>query len=184
MTTLLRALCLVLVATAVSVAAPERGKAASAAEIDADVRATAEKFATQVRGARELANKAEGVLVFPSVVKAGFGFGGEYGEGALLVRGRPNTYYNIISASFGFQLGVQSRAVIIMFMTRDALDQFDATAGWKVGVDGSVVLVTLGADGAIDTNNLTSPVIGFVLDQKGLMYNLTLEGSKITRINP
>jgi len=183
MTILLRALCLILVAITVSVAAPERSKA-SAASIDADVRATAEKFATQVRGARELASKAEGVLVFPSVVKAGFGFGGEYGEGALLVRGRPNAYYNIISASFGFQLGVQSRAVIIMFMTRDALDQFDATAGWKVGVDGSVVLVTLGADGAIDTNNLTSPVIGFVLDQKGLMYNLTLEGSKITRINP
>ena len=184
MTILLRALCLILVATTVSVVAPERSKAASAAEIDADVRATADKFALQVRGARELAAKAEGVLVFPSVVKAGFGFGGEYGEGALLVRGRPNSYYNIVSASFGFQLGVQSRSIIIMFMSRDALDQFDRTAGWKVGVDGSVVLVTLGADGSIDTNNLTSPVIGFVLDQKGLMYNLTLEGSKITRINP
>jgi lipid-binding SYLF domain-containing protein len=184
MTLLLRTLCLFLIATTVSFAAPERSKAASAAEIDADVRSTADKFALQVRGARELAAKAEGVLVFPSVVKAGFGFGGEYGEGALLVRGRPNTYYNIISASFGFQLGVQSRSIIIMFMTRDALDQFDRTAGWKVGVDGSVVLVTLGADGSIDTTNLTSPVIGFVLDQKGLMYNLTLEGSKITRINP
>ena len=157
---------------------------ASKAAIDADVRAASEKFATQVRGARDLAAKAEGVLVFPSVVKAGFGFGGEYGEGALLVRGQPTTYYNIVSASFGFQLGVQARTIIIMFMTRDALNQFDRTAGWKVGVDGSVVLVTLGADGSIDTNNLTSPVIGFVLDQKGLMYNLTLEGSKITRINP
>jgi lipid-binding SYLF domain-containing protein len=184
MQTLLKALCFVLVSLSVSVAAPEKSKAASAAEIDADVRATADKFALQVRGARELAAKAEGVLVFPSVVKAGFGFGGEYGEGALLVRGRPNTYYNIVSASFGFQIGVQSRSIIIMFMSRDALDQFDRTAGWKVGVDGSVVLVTLGADGSIDTNNLTSPVIGFVLDQKGLMYNLTLEGSKITRINP
>ena len=77
MTILLRALCLILIATTVSVAAPERSKAASAAEIDADVRATADKFALQVRGARELAAKAEGVLVFPSVVKAGFGFGGE-----------------------------------------------------------------------------------------------------------
>ncbi len=178
-----RTLCLMVVATTMILAAPDRGMA-SAAAIDADVRATSEKFAQQVRGARELASKAEGVLVFPSVVKAGFGIGGEYGEGALLVRGRPTTYYNIVSASFGFQLGVQSRSIIIMFMTREALDQFDRTAGWKVGVDGSVVLVTLGADGSIDTNNLTSPVIGFVLDQKGLMYNLTLEGSKITRINP
>ena len=183
MKTLFRGFCLVVIAASATLAAPDKGMASKAA-IDTDVRAASEKFATQVRGARDLAAKAEGVLVFPSVVKAGFGFGGEYGEGALLVRGQPTTYYNIVSASFGFQLGVQARTIIIMFMTRDALNQFDRTAGWKVGVDGSVVLVTLGADGSIDTNNLTSPVIGFVLDQKGLMYNLTLEGSKITRINP
>jgi lipid-binding SYLF domain-containing protein len=72
-----------------SVAALERSRAASAAQIDADVRATAQKFELGIPGARELAAKAEGVLVFPSVVKAGFGFGGEYGEGALLIRGRP-----------------------------------------------------------------------------------------------
>ena len=183
MKTLFRGFCLFVIAASATLVAPDKGMASKAA-IDADVRAASEKFATQVRGARELAAKAEGVLVFPSVVKAGFGFGGEYGEGALLVRGQPTTYYNIVSASFGFQLGVQARTIIIMFMTRDALNQFDRTAGWKVGVDGSVLLFTLGADGSIDTNNLTSPVIGFVLDQKGLMYNLTLEGSKITRINP
>ncbi len=183
MKTLFRGFCLFVIAASATLVAPDKGMASKAA-IDADVRAASEKFATQVRGARELAAKAEGVLVFPSVVKAGFGFGGEYGEGALLVRGQPTTYYNIVSASFGFQLGVQARTIIIMFMTHDALNQFDRTAGWKVGVDGSVVLITLGADGSIDTNNLTSPVIGFVLDQKGLMYNLTLEGSKITQINP
>jgi lipid-binding SYLF domain-containing protein len=183
MKTLLGALCLLLAAFA-GIVAPSKAEAASAAEIDADVHATLDKFLGQVSGARELANKSEGILVFPSVVKAGFGFGGEYGEGALLVRNRGTTYYNLISASFGFQLGVQARTVIIMFMTRGALDQFDNTYGWKVGVDGSVVLVTLGAGGSIDTENVASPVIGFILDQKGLMYNLTLEGSKITRINP
>src|SRR5678815_5779951 len=67
--------------------------------------------------ARELGRKAAGVLVFPSVINAGFGVGGEYGEGVLIIRGEPAGYYNIISASFGFQLGVQSRSVIIMFMT-------------------------------------------------------------------
>jgi len=69
-------------------------------------------------------------------------------------------------------------------MTQSALAGFDAKAGWKVGVDGSVTLITLGAGASIDTNQITSPVIGFVLDPKGLMYNLTLEGSKISRINP
>ncbi len=162
---------------------PTRGVAASAAAIDADIRATVERFFQQVGGARELVNKSVGLLVFPSVVKAGFGFGGEYGEGALLVRGQPNTYYNTVSASFGFQLGVQSRSVIIVFMTPQALDRFERSDGWKVGVDGSVAIITVGVGGSIDTSKITSPIVGFILDPKGLMYNLTLEGTKITRIS-
>lgn len=166
-----------------AVAVPPRSEAASAPEIDAGVRATLDKFFYNIEGARELADQAVGILVFPSIVKAGFGFGGEYGEGALLINRRVVDYYNTISASVGFQLGIQERSVIIMFMTASALDQFRRTAGWKVGVDGSVAIITVGLGGSIDTNKITSPVIGFVLDPKGLMYNLTLEGSKITRIS-
>ena len=162
---------------------PNRSLAASAAAIDADVHATVEHFFHQVGGARQLVNKSVGILVFPTVVKAGFGFGGEYGEGALLVRGQPNEYYNTVSASFGFQLGVQARSVIILFMTPEALDRFQLSDGWKVGVDGSVAIVTVGIGGSIDTNKITSPIVGFILDPKGLMYNLTLEGTKITRIS-
>lgn len=165
-----------------AVTQPPRAEAASAAAIDADVRATIDRFYSQIGGARELANKSYGILVFPSVVKAGFGIGGEYGEGALMVRGQPTTYYNTIGASFGFQLGVQARSVIIMFMTPEALSQFRRSHGWKVGVDGSVAIITVGVGGSIDTNKIVSPVIGFILDPKGLMYNLTLEGTKITRI--
>jgi lipid-binding SYLF domain-containing protein len=160
-----------------------RSEAASAAQINADANATLHSFVEQIGGARELAHKAVGVLIFPSVVKAGFGFGGEYGEGILLIRGRPSGYYNLVSGSFGFQLGVQERSVIIMFMTNEALAGFNSRAGLKVGVDASVAIVTLGAGGSIDTNTITSPVIGFILDPKGLMYNLTLEGSKISRIS-
>jgi lipid-binding SYLF domain-containing protein len=180
----LKALCFALVVAIALVAEPPKSEAASAAKLDADANATLHSFVRQVSGARELANKAAGILVFPSVIKAGIGFGGEYGEGVLLNQQRVDGYYNLISASFGFQLGVQERSVIIMFMTRDALDQFSRTAGWKVGVDGSVTVITVGVGGSIDTNQVISPVIGFVLDQKGLMYNLTLEGSKISRINP
>ena len=163
-------------------AAPARCKAATAAEIDADVDKTLHSFESQVRGARELATNAAGILVFPSVVKAGIGLGGEYGEGLLIIRGRPGGYFNLISGSFGFQLGVQVRSVIIMFMTEQSLASFQNVYGWKVGVDGSVAIVTLGAGGSIDTDSLTSPVLGFILDPSGLMYNLTLEGSKISRI--
>ncbi|MGI8725561.1 MAG: BPSL1445 family SYLF domain-containing lipoprotein [Methyloceanibacter sp.] len=165
------------VSMSVSFASPAH---ASAAQINADVRATLNNFYASVPGSRELASRAAGVLVFPTVIKAGIGFGGEYGEGVMLSGGRTAGYYNLVSASFGFQLGAQARTIIIMFMTPRALDGFQNKAGWKVGVDGSVALITVGAGGAIDTNSITSPVIGFVLDPKGLMYNLTLEGSKIS----
>ena len=160
-----------------------QSEAGSAREINADVRATLDKFFYDVQGARDLADKTVGILVFPSVIKAGFGFGGEYGEGALLIRGKTAEYYNLVSASFGFQLGVQERSVIILFMTHTALEGFRSSAGWKVGVDGSIAIVTLGVGGSIDTNKIKSPVVGFIVDPKGLMYNLTLEGSKITRIS-
>ncbi len=164
------------------VAPPAAALAASGAEINHDANETLHSFVRQTGGAKELANKAVGILVFPSVIKAGFGIGGEYGEGLLIVDQRPAGYYNMISASFGFQLGAQERAVIIMFMTQSALDAFHRRAGWKVGVDGSVAIITVGIGGSIDTDKVTEPVIGFIIDQKGLMYNLTLEGSKISRI--
>src|SRR5918995_4436864 len=183
MTTLLKAVCLVLAAMAMTVAVPRIGEASSAGELEADANETLHSFVRQVPGARELANKAAGILVFPSVVKAGIGIGGEYGEGVLLNQQRVEGYYNLISASFGFQLGVQQRSIIIMFMTQDALAGFQRRAGWKIGVDGSVTVITVGVGGSIDSDKVVSPVIGFVLDAKGLMYNLTLEGSKISRIN-
>src|SRR6476660_2120170 len=178
----LRALWLVSFALLAMVATPQAGKAGSATEINADANATLRSFVDQNPSARELGRKAAGILVFPSVIKAGLGFGGEYGEGVLIVKGEPAGYYNIISASFGFQLGVQSRSVIIMFMTEEAHAGFQNAYGWKVGVDGSIVVVTVGAGGSIDTDNLTSPVIAFIFDAQGLMYNLSLEGSKISRI--
>jgi len=70
-----------------------------------------------------------------------------------------------------------------MFMTKKALANFRRSDGWEAGVDGSVTLITLGAAGTVDTNNIRQPIIGFVFGAKGLMYNLTLEGTKITRIS-
>jgi lipid-binding SYLF domain-containing protein len=175
----LRALCFISFALLVAAPSPIRRLRRL---IDDEVNATLRSFDKQNPSARELGRKAAGILVFPSVIKAGIGFGGEYGEGVLIIRGEPAGYYNIISASFGFQLGVQFRSVIIMFMTEKALAGFRNAYGWKVGVDGSIAIVTLGAGGSIDTDTLTSPVIAFILDPQGLMYNLSLEGSKISRI--
>jgi lipid-binding SYLF domain-containing protein len=179
-----KSLCLALAVAAAMILAQTSAQAASRAQIDAEVSDTLNRFFAQVSNGRELANKAEAVLIFPSIVKAGIGIGGEYGEGALHIRGRTAGYYNIISASFGFQLGIQTRSVIIMFMTPTALAGFQSRAGWEAGVDGSIAIITLGAGGSIDTNNVLDPIVGFVFNNKGLMYNLTLEGSKISEINP
>ncbi len=167
-----------------SIAAPTGAVKAGSSEIDAGVLATLNSFYHEVGPYRQLVRKAAGILVFPSVVKAGIGFGGEYGEGALLVHRRPPRYYNMVSGSFGLQLGAQARSVIIVFMTQAALASFQRTDGWKAGVDGSVAVVSAGAGGAADTNTMRSPVVAFIFNQKGLMYNLTLEGTKITPINP
>ena len=122
------------------------------------------------------------MLVFPEVLKAGVGVGGEYGEGALLIKGKTIAYYNTASASIGFQLGAQVKSQIILFMNPKVLEAFRKSNGWKAGVDGSVALATLGAGGEIDTNTIKEPIIGFIFSNKGLMYNLTFEGSKITKL--
>ncbi len=160
-----------------------RADAASAVEIDAKVNDLLTRFYKDVGSAKELSTKAKGVLTFPSVIKAGFGIGGEFGEGALRINDKTAEYYSTVAASIGFQFGVQSRAVILMFMTDDALTRFRSSDGWEVGVDASVALVTIGAGGTIDTTNIQDPVIGFIFGEKGLMYNLSLEGSKMTKLD-
>lgn len=155
----------------------------SKVELDAKVQEALTNFAKHTSAGAELAAKADGVLIFPSVIKAGFGVGGEYGEGALQIGGKTVGYYNIAAASIGLQLGAQARTQIVLFMTADALKTFRDSKGWKAGVDGSVALATLGAGGTIDTKTAQKPIIGFIFSNKGLMYNLTFEGSKITKID-
>jgi lipid-binding SYLF domain-containing protein len=156
--------------------------AASAHVIDAKVDDALTEFYQTVKAGKELVGQAKGVLVFPSVIKAGIGIGGEYGEGALRIGGKTADYYNTAAASIGLQLGAQAKTVILLFMTDAALSKFRNSQGWEVGVDGSVALVTVGVDGSIDSTQMNNPIIGFVIGQKGLMYNLTLEGSKMTKI--
>lgn len=173
----------VLFGVALIAAAPGAG-ASSKEQIDAEVREAVQNFYRHTSAGKELAQKAAGMLVFPSVIKAGIGIGGEYGEGALLMKGKPVAYYNIAAASIGLQLGAQARTQIILFMSEGSLAKFRNSQGWTAGVDGSVALATLGAGGSIDTETAKKPVIGFIFSNKGLMYNLTFEGSKISKINP
>jgi lipid-binding SYLF domain-containing protein len=151
--------------------------------INADIDATMQRLYVTARGSRELVGKARGVLVFPSVIAAGFIVGAQYGKGALRVGGSSVGYYSTTSGSIGLQAGAQSKAIIFLFMTQDALDSFRNAEGWSVGGDASVALVKMGANGDIDSTTATAPVEVFVLTNAGLMANLSLEGTKVSRLS-
>ena len=154
---------------------------ATAKEIEASVDAALKLF-EQVKGGKELLQKAKGVLVLPGVFKAGFIFGGEYGEGALRIGGKTVDYYSIAAGSFGFQIGGQKKNVIVVFLDEEALKSFRASAGWKVGADGSAAAINVGAGASIDTTQIKDTIVSVIFGQKGLMANATIEGAKLTKI--
>jgi lipid-binding SYLF domain-containing protein len=152
------------------------------ATIDTSVDATLARLYNTVSGSRELLEKSRGVLVFPSVIAAGFWIGGQYGEGALRVGGRTTGYYSTVGGSFGLQIGAQSKAIVFAFMTQDALERFLQSQGWAAGADATVALVKVGANGNVDTSTATAPVEAFVLTNAGLMAGVSLEGTKVSRL--
>lgn len=158
-------------------------EAASKAKIDRRVNKALAEFREDVRGSNSVLARAKGVLVFPNITKGGFGVGAEYGEGALRIGGKTVGYYSTASGTIGFQIGLQGRRQILVFLDQGALDKFRSSENWKIGVDGSVTVITVGAGGEVDSQNINQPVVAFIFDSKGLMYNLSLEGSKISRIH-
>ena len=157
--------------------------AASAQEIDAKVDATLKIFKVQVPGAAQYLSVAKGVLIFPSVFRAGIGIGGEYGEGAMRINGQTVEYWSTASASIGFTFGAQSKSLILVFLDEAELIKFRHSEGWRAGIDGSVAFVEWGTSENIDTINTKDPILGFAFGNKGLMANIALEGSKFILLN-
>ena len=156
--------------------------AASAAEINKDASAALARLYEKVPEARTLGADAKGILIFPSIVKAGFLFGGQYGEGVLFKRGRIAGYYNTVAASYGLQAGVQSFGYALFFMTDSALAYLDKSEGFEIGVGPSIVVVDEGTAKTLTTTTGRKDVYAFIFSQKGLMAGLGLQGSKISRI--
>ncbi|MGJ7521281.1 BPSL1445 family SYLF domain-containing lipoprotein [Variovorax sp. LT1P1] len=155
----------------------------SRTSIDAQVDASLSKLYQTVPGSREMVGKAAGVLVFPSVVGASLGVGAEYGRGALRTGGRTQAYYSTTAGSIGFQAGAQSKAVIYVFNTQESLAKFRNSKGWTAGADATVAVANIGANGAVDTNTVRQPVVGFVLTNVGLEAGVSVSGAKITEIS-
>jgi lipid-binding SYLF domain-containing protein len=161
---------------------PVSSYAATANEIDANVNASLERFAKEVKGAQGFLDAAAGVLIIPKVMQGGLVVGGEYGEGALRIGGKTVGYYNIASASLGAQIGAQQKDIILVFMSQKVLKKFSTSKNWRAGVDAKITLVNVGVDESLSTMKFKQPVVGFVFGQKGLMAGATIEGSKFTKM--
>jgi len=161
---------------------PNPAQAASAAEINRDVKNGLEILYAKSPQAKALAEKAKGILVFPGIVKGGFIVGGQYGEGALLMDGKTTGYYNTLQASYGLQAGIQKYGYALFLMSDSALKWIDKSDGWEIGTGPSIVVMDTGGAKSMTTTTLQSDIYAFFFDQKGLMGGLGLQGTKITRI--
>lgn len=162
---------------------PARSEAATAAEINAEADLALARLAREAPVAEQLMADAAGVLVFPDIIKGGFGIGGQYGEGVLRQGGQSIAYYNIASVSYGLQIGAQGYAQVMIFTTPESLQYLDDSQGFEIGADAGVALADMGAGGDLSSTTLQSPIVAFVFGQKGLMAGISIEGSKITKID-
>ena len=158
--------------------------AASATDINRDATAALKKLYRSTPGAKDLGDKAKGILIFPSIIKGGFIIGGQYGDGALRIGGKTAGYYRSVAASYGLQAGVQSFGYALMFMDDASLAYLDKSEGWEIGTGPSVVIVDKGMGKSMTSTTLKSGVYAFIFGQKGLMAGIGLQGSKITKITP
>jgi lipid-binding SYLF domain-containing protein len=155
---------------------------ASAASLTSESRAALRQLVAQNPAASKVSQNAIAVLVFPNVVKAGFIFGGQGGEGVLFVHGQRAGHYRTFAASYGLQAGVQKYGYALFFMNQRAVDWVNAARGWSIGSGPSVVIVDKGAARTISSETLHSGIYAFTFDQQGLMAGLGIQGSKIERI--
>jgi lipid-binding SYLF domain-containing protein len=159
---------------------------ASAAQISHDSRAALRSLYAQNPTARAMGRKAKGVLVFPSVVKGGFIFGAQGGNGAMILNsGEISGYYETFSASYGFQAGLEEHGYALFFMNNKAFRNLDRSEGWEIGTSPNLVIVNHGVATALTTTTVDpNTTYAYFFNHRGLMGGLSLEGTKITRIHP
>jgi lipid-binding SYLF domain-containing protein len=159
------------------------GAAHAAREVlDAEVNVALDDLYSRSETAKDLGQRAVGILVFPRVYKGGFWLGGAFGDGALRVQGQTVQYYRTTGLSFGLLLGGQVQTQVVMFMTPEALTSFRASENWQAGVDGSIALINIGAGKTVDTETTKESIVGFIFGNKGLMYDLSFKGAKYWKI--
>lgn len=157
----------------------------TAKEIENDADETLQLFYSEVKGSKAYLQKAKAYLVFPDIKEAGFFMGGKYGEGVLRVKGKSKAYYSITSASMGLQMGMKVYGMVIAFSTDAALNKFLLDDDeWEADVDGNIAMAEWNSKEELENVDFGEPMVAFVLDSKGMMGSLTMEGTKFKRIHP
>lgn len=154
----------------------------SRATLDAKSTEALDKLYAESPVAKDLGANAKGILIFPEITKGGIIVGGEYGEGVLRTGGKTTGYYSSTSGSIGLQLGISTRSLVIMFLTDEALKKFMESSGWEAGVDAQVAVIQSGATGSYDTISAQNPVVAFNFGEQGLMAGVSLEGTKVSKL--
>jgi lipid-binding SYLF domain-containing protein len=167
---------------AASILAAPGALAATAAELNKEAQAALNSLYAKNPGAKAIGKDAVAILVFPSVVKAGLGVGGQFGEGVLFKGGKAAAYYNTAGASVGLQAGAQKYGYAMFFLSEETLKSLDKTEGFEVGVGPSVVVADQGLAKSTTTTTVKSNIYAFIFDQKGAMAALGIQGNKITKI--
>jgi lipid-binding SYLF domain-containing protein len=169
---------------ALFMAAAAPAQAEKAASIEQNSREALALLKQNSEGARRLAGDAAAILVFPKILKGGIIIGGQYGEGTLFKGDSKAGFYSTAAASFGLQAGLQTYGYAVFFLDDAALGFLDKSDGWEIGTAPNVVVVDDGAGASLTTTSAKENIYVFFFDQKGLMAGVTIEGTKITRINP
>jgi lipid-binding SYLF domain-containing protein len=171
-------------AAAMAVAYPGISAAATAQELSRDSRLALDRLYALHPETRQWAKAARAIIVFPEILKAGFVFGGQGGDGAMFEKGKVVGFYRAAAGSFGLQAGAQKFSYALFLMTPKAIESVRSANGWSIGTGPSVVLIDEGAAKAMTTTTMHKDVYAFVYGQKGLMGGIDIEGSKITQIHP
>ncbi len=170
-------------AALVAVSVMNQASAATAEDLDKDSQQALQTLYKTEPLAEHMSSTAKAVLVFPNVIKAGLVFGAGYGEGEMIKGSKVADYYNSVTGSWGLQAGAQSYAYVVFLMTDDAVRYVEKTKGWELGVGPTVVVVDEGLAKNLSTSSLKDDAYAFIFSQQGLMAGVSIEGTKITRID-
>jgi len=158
---------------------------ASGSRIAGESRAALHDLYAQSPAARRLGHRSAGVLVFPKILKGAFVFGAEGGNGALFNSGEQvRGFYQTAGGSWGLQAGLEKSGYALFLLNPADVRHLNDANGWEVGSNPNLVIVDRGTAATLTTKTADKGVVAFVFNQKGLMGDLSVKGSKITRIQP